>query len=79
MSEMEKEVIAIISKVLKIPEEKIYMNANLFSDLGADSLLGVELLAALDKKYNISIPEEKLGQIKMVSDLIKTVQEYKKA
>jgi len=77
MSDLEKEMTGLISKVLKIPEEKIFMNSNLFDDLGADSLLGVEILAALDKKFGINIPDERLGTVKTVSDLLKLVEEFK--
>ena len=68
------EIRTLVSKVIKIPQEKIDFNANLFTDLGVDSLLGVEILAALDKKYGLDIPENKLKDIKSLNDIIGLVR-----
>ncbi len=70
MADIEKEVASIVSRVIKVPEDKIDPNANLFYDLGVDSLLGVEILASLDKKYNLDIPEDKLRSIASLNDII---------
>jgi acyl carrier protein len=72
---LKKEIAALVSKVIKIPEEKIDLNANLFTDLGVDSLLGVEIFAALDKKYGIDVPEDKLKNISTLNDIIALVKE----
>ena len=73
--QLAKEIKALISKVIKIPEDKIDPDANLFTDLGVDSLLGVEIFAALDKKYRIDVPEEKLRNINTLNDVIALVEE----
>ena len=73
--DLAREVKALISKVIKVPEEKIDSNANIFTDLGVDSLLGVEIFAALDKKYGLDVPEEKLRDINTVNDIIVLVNE----
>ena len=75
---LSKEIKSLVSKVIKIPEEKIDLNANLFTDLGVDSLLGVEIFAVLDKKYGIDVPEEKLKSINTLNDIINLVKELKK-
>ena len=78
VNEIEKEITALVSKVIKVPEEKLSLQANLFTDLGVDSLLGVEIFAALDKKYHIDIPETKLKNIQTLGDIIELVKEFKK-
>ena len=70
-----KDIKSLVSKVIKIPEEKIDVNANLFTELGVDSLLGVEIFASLDKKYNLDVPEEKLKDINTLNDIINLVRE----
>jgi len=77
-NELEKEIKSLVAKVIKIPEEKIDLKANLFTDLGVDSLLGVEIFAALDKKYHIDIPEAKLREAQTLADIIQMVKELKK-
>jgi acyl carrier protein len=70
MADLDKEIKSLVSKIIKVPEDKIDPNANLFYDLGVDSLLGVEILASLDKKYDLNVPEDKLRSIKSVNDII---------
>ncbi len=70
-----KEIKTLVSKVIKIPEEKIKPNANLFTDLGVDSLLGVEIFAALDKKYGVEIPEERLRGVSTIKDIVDLVKD----
>ena len=74
-----QEIKTLVSKIVKIPENKIGPTANLFSDLGVDSLIGVEIFAALDKKYHVDLPEARVGDIKTLSDLVKIVEENLKS
>ena len=75
---LEKEIKSLVAKVLKMPEEKIKPDTNLFSDLGVDSLLGVEIFAVLDKKYQIDVPESKLREVHTLNDIVKIVEEMTK-
>jgi len=71
------EIRAIIAKVTKLPPDKIFMNSNLFTDLGVDSLLGVEIFAVLDKKYGLEIPENKLKEVNTVLDIVRLVTQLR--
>jgi acyl carrier protein len=64
--------------VLKLPKEKVTLEADLFADLGVDSLLGVEIFAALDKKYGIDVPEGRLKEVHTIRDIARIVREIKK-
>jgi len=72
--DLAKEVIHLISRIIKIPEDKINLEANIFNDLGVDSLLGVEIFADLDKKYGLSLDEDKIKNINTLSDIIEMVK-----
>jgi acyl carrier protein len=72
--QLTQEIRTLVAKVIKRPEEDIYLDANLFTELGIDSLLGVEIFAALDKKYNVNVPEEELRKIHSVNDIISLVK-----
>ncbi|MFH1683824.1 MAG: acyl carrier protein [Candidatus Margulisiibacteriota bacterium] len=74
--QLTKEIRSLVSKVIKLPEEKVYPDANLFTDLGVDSLLGVEIIASLDKKYGLDVPEEKLKDINTLNDVIALVKDF---
>jgi acyl carrier protein len=77
--DLEREIKSLVARVIKVPEEKIDPQANLFTDLGVDSLLGIEIFAALDKKYGITVPEDKLRGINTLNDIIALVKELKKS
>lgn len=66
----------MIADLIKVPTEKIPMDANLFNDLGIDSLLKVELLCAIEKKFSVHIPDEAAYQINIFSDLVRFMKEY---
>lgn len=73
--DLAKEVTHLISRIVKIPEDKINPNANIFNELGVDSLLGVEIFADLDKKYGLSLDEDKIKNINTLNDIVELVKE----
>jgi len=73
MKASEQDVKSLVAKIIKKKEETIDVEADLFSDYGVDSLAGVEIFAALDKKYKISVPEAKLKTVRSVKDLTEMV------
>jgi acyl carrier protein len=72
-SQITKEVIELVAKIVKLPIDKVTLESNLFEELNVDSLIGVEIFAALDKKYGIDVPEAKLKDVRTVQDLINLV------
>ena len=68
-----KELVAEITE--RSPEE-IADTALFTEDLGIDSLMAIEMLVAVDKKYKIQIPEEEFGKIKNVNDAVEIVHRY---
>lgn len=70
--DVEKEVTAIVAEVTELKEEDIWekRDANFFKDLEIDSLLALEILALIERKFKIQIPEEKLVDITSLSATI---------
>lgn len=52
-----RELIAEISEVDEIPDETP------FKDLGIDSMMGVEIVAAIERKYRIKIEDSELQKV----------------
>lgn len=71
-----EEVKEIMVDTLGCDEEKIAMEASLADDLNIDSLDAVELVMAIEEKYGIKIPDEALGNMKQVSDIVAAVEKY---
>ena len=57
---VEKDIRALVAEVLETEPEKIDGKANFVKDLGMDSMMALEILAAIEKKYRIAIPEDTL-------------------
>ena len=57
-----------------IDESKIVPEALLKEDLEIDSLSKVEMALALEDELNISIQDEKLGEIKTVGQVIELIE-----
>lgn len=68
-SEINAKVIDIIADKLAVATEKVSMEANLATDLGADSLDIVELILEFERVFEISIPENEAEKIKTVGQI----------
>ena len=60
----------IIAESLSAKVEEIKEDSKFVDDLGADSLDIVELVMAIETKFNIEIPDEDAQKIKTVGDAI---------
>ena len=69
-SEINAKVIDIIADKLAVATEKVNMEANLATDLGADSLDIVELILEFERVFEISIPENEAEKIKTVGQIV---------
>jgi acyl carrier protein len=77
MASLEKEIAIIVSNILEIEEDVLWENRdqNLFEVLDLDSLLSLEIVASIEKKYKIEIFEEKLEAINNFDAIVQTVIE----
>jgi acyl carrier protein len=65
------EIKQIISDIIEIPVDELNCDAHFVEELGVDSLLALEMLAALEKRFKIQVPEEDLMQFTTVNKVIK--------
>jgi len=65
----------IIIDQLKVDAADVNMDTHLMKDLEADSIDAVEIIMAIEEKYNIEIPDEEAEKFQRVSDLVKFVEE----
>lgn len=74
MADVRKEVLGIVSMVIEKTPEQIPPDAHLVQDIGADSMMALEILAALEKKYKIVIPEEKLKDLTTLNKIVELAE-----
>ncbi len=75
---MQEEILDIVSMVIEKEKKQIPLDAHLIQEVGADSMMALEILAALEKKYRIVIPEEKLKEMTTVNRIIAMAKAAKK-
>ena len=67
------EVKRLIAEVTEREPEEITDTALFADELGVDSLMAMEVMVAVDKKYKINIPEDEFATIKNVNDTVEVV------
>ena len=73
---LEKELREIIANITEIDPNNIKLESKFVEDLGMDSMMALEILAAMEKKYKIQVPEEKLSRLINLKEAIKITKEY---
>jgi acyl carrier protein len=72
---VEADLRQLVAMILEVEPDSIDSNANFVQDLGMDSMMALEILASIEKKYKIVIPEETLGKFTTLDQTVKIVQE----
>ena len=68
----------IIANQLSVKAEQITEKSNIAEDLGADSLDVVELVMALEEKFEVEIPDSEAEKLKTIQDVVTFVEGLKK-
>jgi acyl carrier protein len=74
--QVRNEIKNLIAMVTERNAEEVSDTALFVDDLGVDSLMAMEVMVTVDKKFKIDIPEEEFSQIKNVNDAVATVMRY---
>ncbi|WP_456403682.1 acyl carrier protein [Hydrogenimonas sp.] len=67
----------VVVEQLNVNPDEVKMESKFVEDLGADSLDVVELVMALEEKFNIEIPDDQAEKIQTVGDAVKFIEENK--
>ncbi len=70
-----KELQELAAEILGIDPDQVQMDKSFQRDLAADSLDLVELIAAVEDKYDVELPEEELEKMKVIGDLWKYLEQ----
>lgn len=77
MEEIFNEVKDIIVEQLGVEADKVTMEASFIDELGADSLDIVELIMALEEKYDTEIADEVAEKMVTVKDVVEYINNNK--
>lgn len=73
---IEEDLRAIIAEIIEVEPEKITSEAKFVEDLGMDSMMALEILVAIEKKYKVQIPEEKLNKLRTLKEAAQLTKDY---
>lgn len=65
----------MIAERFDIEEATIVPETNIIDDLGVDSLDVAELLLVIEDEFSLTVPEEKISELKTVQDLVNFIEE----
>lgn len=73
---IERQLEEIVSNILEISKDKLRSNknSNFFKDLGTDSLLGLEIIAAVERKFDIKIADEEVNTLETFNAILSLVK-----
>ncbi|MDO8602560.1 MAG: acyl carrier protein [Candidatus Omnitrophota bacterium] len=76
LSKKRESVKKLIAEIARMDADKIDESDGIRDDLGIDSLMAVEMLAAIEKRLGVVMDEAKAFDIVTVKDLIDLVMEW---
>jgi acyl carrier protein len=71
-----RNLIREIAEDMEIDEAKITDDGHFINDMGLDSMALLEVLATMEKKFSISIPETEFPNIVTLNKCTETVEKY---
>ncbi len=71
-----RELIIEIAGDMDVEEENITDNAHFIDDVGLDSMALLEVLATMEKKFGVSIPESEFPNLISINKCTETVEKY---
>jgi len=72
----EERIKEIVCEIVGIAKEDINPDASFMDDMGLDSLRALEILAAIENEYSITIEPERLREMTTLNNVIKLTKEY---
>ena len=76
-SQVESEIRIILIRQLSIEPDQLHLASQLENDLKADSLDLVEIVMAIEDRFEFTIPEETAARLKTLGDVVSHVCEVK--
>ena len=72
---VEEDVRNLVAEILETEPQEIASEAHFVKDLGMDSMMALEILAGIEKKYRIIVPEEALPKFTSLNATVSIVKD----
>jgi acyl carrier protein len=71
-----EELREIVAEVLEVEPSELTDGADFVEEYEADSLRAIEVLARVEKRYNVEIPQSELAEMRNLEIVYKVVARY---
>lgn len=69
----------IVSRITKVPVDKLLPDTDLKIDLNVDSLQGLQIIAAIESQFGIIVPDDDLDSYTSVRAIVETIERLEQA
>ena len=66
----------IICEQFELDQNRVTMESNIISDLGADSLDVIDLAMSIEDEFDIEVPDDEIEKMKTVEDIVRFIEEH---
>lgn len=66
---VKQEVKKMVLDITELPAEQLSEEAKFVEDLGVDSMKAIEIVACIEKKYKVVVPEDEVGKMRSLKDV----------
>lgn len=73
---IKEELKQLISEIAEKPIEEIKDDSRFSEDLGIDSMMALEVVASIEKKYKVVIPEAEIPNIRSLQNVYELLEKY---
>ena len=75
-NEVRAEIRRLVAEVTELEPEEIRDDANYQEELDMDSLMAMEVMVAVDKKFRIEVPEEEFLALENIDQTVDAVMRH---
>ena len=72
---VEEDIKELVAEILEIELDEVKPEASFVKELGMDSMMALEILASIEKKYRVVIPEDSLPKFTDLNSTVEIVTE----
>ena len=73
---VDDEVRSLVAGILELEPPEMDAEARLVQDLGMDSMMALEIIASLERKYRVKLPEAELANVKTLNSIVEIVKRH---
>jgi acyl carrier protein len=76
--DIKKEVRRKVLEITELSDDKLTDDAKFVQDLGVDSMMALEIVASIEKKYKVAVAEEDIPKILCLKDVYALLEKQMK-